>query len=69
MGIRTSVNLPERIRTVSASSGIALRESSEDSDRDNQSPSIPTRAQLYYQSCGDETKHRFNTHESIPDDT
>lgn len=49
--------------------GLALKESSEASDRDDQSPSIPTRNQLECHHCGDETDHWFDTHESLPDDT
>jgi len=49
--------------------GIVLRESSEANDRDEQSPSIPTEAQLGCQHCDDETGHRFNTYESVPADT
>ena len=48
--------------------GIALRESSEISDRDEQSPSIPTRDQLECGHCDAETGHRFNPYESLPDD-
>ena len=49
--------------------GIALRESSEDSDQDRRPSSLPTRVQLECHHCGSETGHRFNTYESLPDDT
>lgn len=49
--------------------GIALRESSEDSDQDRQPSSLPTRVQLECHHCGSETGHRFNTYETLPDDT
>ncbi|WP_433630039.1 hypothetical protein [Halomicrococcus sp. NG-SE-24] len=49
--------------------GIDLKESSEDRDRGDQSPGIPTREQLECHHCGGETDHRFHTHESLPDDT
>jgi len=49
--------------------GIALQESSGDSDQDEQPSNLPTRVQLECHHCDSETGHRFNTYESLPDDT
>lgn len=49
--------------------GIALKDSGEDRDRNDQSPGIPTREPLECHHCGDETEHRFHTYESLPTDT
>jgi hypothetical protein len=48
---------------------IALRESSEGTERADQSPDIPTRELLECHQCGSETEHQFQTHETLPDDT
>jgi hypothetical protein len=49
--------------------GIALQESSGESDQDAQPSNIPTRVQLECHHCDSETGHRFTTYESLPDDT
>jgi hypothetical protein len=49
--------------------GIALQESSGDSDQDEQPSNIPTQVQLECHHCDSETGHRFTTYESLPDDT
>jgi hypothetical protein len=49
--------------------GLTLRESSEGSNQDEQSSNLPTRVQLECHHCDSETEHRFNTYESLPDDT
>ena len=71
--LQTEARLDETLETADDSvwlvPGIALRESDEESDRDEQVPSIPTEAQLECHHCNDETGHRFDTYESLPDDT
>jgi len=49
--------------------GIALRESKEASNRDDQLPGTPTKEQLGCYHCDNETDHRFDSHEALPDDT
>lgn len=49
--------------------GIALQESSGDSEQDEQPSNLRTRVQLKCHHCESETGHRFNTYESLPDDT
>jgi len=49
--------------------GIALQESSGDSEQDEQPSNLQTRVQLECHHCESETGHRFTTYESLPDDT
>jgi hypothetical protein len=48
---------------------IALREPNEDRPRADEASVIPTRKALECHHCGGDTDHRFDTHESLPDET
>jgi hypothetical protein len=49
--------------------GIALRKSREGRTQDGQPSTLPTRVQLECYHRDSEPGHRFNTYESLPDDT
>ena len=47
---------------------MALAESTGEGATDRQVPSVPTAQELDCQDCGRATDHRFQTHESVPDE-
>ncbi|WP_251331536.1 hypothetical protein [Haloplanus pelagicus] len=48
---------------------MVLTESAREDETDSQVSSVPTTEQLDCQNCGRATDHRFNTYESIPDES